>query len=192
MDGRIVLLQSSFLFFLRNSLLSSKLHKPHDFSPQLNYNSERYSPKIAPSALHCLLYSTLVTRSLRLYRYWMRFLGQKKRYSTAPITSVHGVVCAHAQLNGTVDFNCVRTPVALRAIVAWRRLIAHARPRRPTSLAPRPRSRFACYLHAQRDRVWSAWLVGLLGRARTISLRYATILRNAIGVRTQLKFTVHV
>ena len=46
----------------------------------------------------------------------------------------------------TVDFNFVRTPAALRAIVAYRRLIARARPRGPTSFALRPWARYTCYM----------------------------------------------
>jgi len=54
-------------------------------------------------------------------------------------------------------------------------------PRRPT----------VPVLHAQRDQVQSARLLGLLGWEHANScLRYATITRNAAGVRTQLKSTV--
>ena len=55
-------------------------------------------------ALHCPSYSTLVTRSLRIHRYWTLFLVQKnKTHSTALIVSVQNpwrVVRAHVQWNG--------------------------------------------------------------------------------------------
>ena len=54
---------------------------------------------------------------------------------------------AHYLRNSTVDFDCVRTPAALRAIVAERRLIARAQPRRLTNLALQTWSRCACNMH---------------------------------------------
>ena len=50
--------------------------------------------KLLQQALHCPSYSTYVTRSLQIHRYWTLLLVQKKkkRYLTALITSVqvHG------------------------------------------------------------------------------------------------------
>ena len=76
-EGQMERFVANFVQFLRNSPFSGELYTLHDFSPLQNYNSERYSKKWFRQALHCPSYSTLVTRSPRIHRYWTLFLVQK-------------------------------------------------------------------------------------------------------------------
>ena len=77
--------------------------------------------------------------------------GLAERAFQLVILFVLGPFLKHSRHAGYSRFQLRSNASGVACDSCERRLIAHARPRRPTSLAPRPWSRFACYLHAQRD-----------------------------------------
>ena len=110
---RSVLLQTSFSFWEIARFPVNCTHFTIFASVKLQQRT--IFKKWLRQALHCPSYSTLITRSLRIHRYWTLFLVQKKSRSTALIASVQSrpCTCAVERYERTVSRNLTARVISL-------------------------------------------------------------------------------